>query len=345
MTRPPLSTAAADHNVFAGNPLDRAANERKDPAWLQAQYDDPARRILPIWRLRFPVGHDAAWRAESGPELIWLPPPAIAALPADPMLDPVLLGLRDGVPHFALDVSALDDPATALGLTPGVSYRDLRSVAASLPPADSGLAAQARSLVDWHARHGFCPVCGAATASRQGGAHRVCTRCEVQHFPRTDPVVITLIHDGGDRCLLAARAPAAGATAGALPPMFTCIAGFIDQGETVEAAVRREAWEEVGVRVTDVRYGHSQPWPFPSSLMLGCRARAETTDITVDGDEIGQAYWFTRAQARRLFEPGYDPDAAGAAAPPRLHIPPPLAIAHHLIKGWALSRPWRAEKE
>ena len=97
--------------------------------------------------------------------------------------------------------------------------------------------------------------------------------------------MITLIHDGGDRCLLAARAPAAGATAGAPPPMFTCIAGFVDQGETVEAAVRREAWEEVGVRVTDVRYDHSQPWPFPSSLMLGCRARAETTDITVDGDE------------------------------------------------------------
>ena len=343
MTRAPLSTAAADHNVFAGNPLDRAANERKDPAWLQAQYDDPARRILPIWRLRFPVGHDAAWRSEAGPGLVWLPPPAIAALPADPMPDPVLLGLRDGVPHFALDISALDDPATTLGLAPDVSYRDLRSVAASLPPADSGLAAQARSLVDWHARHGFCPACGAPTAPRQGGAQRVCTRCGAQHFPRTDPVVITLIHDGGDRCLLAARAPAAGAMADQPPPMFTCIAGFVDQGETVEAAVRREAWEEVGVRVTDVRYDHSQPWPFPSSLMLGCRARAETTDITVDGDEIGQAYWFTREQARRLFEPGYDPDAA--AGTPRLHIPPPLAIAHHLIKDWALSRPWRAEKE
>ena len=347
MTRPPLSTAAADHNVFAGNPLDRAANERKDPAWLQAQYDDPARRILPVWRLRFPVDEGAAGGA--GAELIWLPPPAIAALPSDPMPDSVLLGLRDGVPHFAqdisaLDVGALDDPAAALGLTAGVSYRDLRSVAASLPPADSGLAAQARSLVDWHARHGFCPACGAATASRQGGAHRVCTRCEVQHFPRTDPVVITLIHDGGDRCLLAARAPATGAMADQPPPMFTCIAGFIDQGETVEAAVRREAWEEVGVRVTDVRYDHSQPWPFPSSLMLGCRARAETTDITVDGDEIGQAHWFTREQARRACEPGYDPAATGAAGTPRLHIPPPLAIAHHLIKGWALSRPWRAEK-
>ena len=113
MTRPPLSTAAADHNVFAGNPLDRAANERKDAAWLQAQYDDPARRILPIWRLRFPVAEGAAGGV--GAELIWMPPPAIAALPSDPMPDPVLLGLRDGVPHFAqdlsaLDVAALDDP-------------------------------------------------------------------------------------------------------------------------------------------------------------------------------------------------------------------------------------------
>ena len=337
MTSPPLSTAAADHNVFAGNPLDRAANERKDPAWLQAQHDDPARRILPIWRLRFPVGEGGAGGA--GADLIWLPSQAIAALPNGATPPPVLLGLRDGVPHFALDISgldisALDDPAAAPELPPGTAYRDLRSIASSLPPADSGLAAQARSLVDWHARHGFCPACSAATAPEQGGALRVCAECDAQHFPRTDPVVITLIHDGGDRCLLAARAPAEAATPDQPPPMFTCIAGFIDQGETVEAAVRREAWEEVGVRVTDVRYDHSQPWPFPSSLMLGCRARAETTEITVDGDEIGQAHWFTREQARRACEPGYDP----AAATPALLIPPPLAIAHHLIKRWALSR-------
>ncbi|MCY3919138.1 MAG: NAD(+) diphosphatase [Chloroflexi bacterium] len=328
MTQPPLSTAPADHNVFAGNPLDRAANERKDPAWLQGQHDDPARRILPVWRLRFPVDEGAAGGA--GADLIWLPPAATAALPAGATPAPVLLGLRDGVPHFALDVSALDDPA-ALDLAPGAAYRDLRGIASSLPPADSGLAAQARSLVDWHSRHGFCPACGAATAPEQGGAFRVCAECDAQHFPRTDPVVITLIHDGGDRCLLAARAAAA--SPDQPPPMFTCIAGFVDQGETVEAAVRREAWEEVGVRVTDVRYDHSQPWPFPSSLMLGCRARAETTEITVDGDEIGQAHWFTREQARRACSPGYDPATDGGSA--ALLVPPPLAIAHHLIRRWA----------
>ncbi|MDE2639283.1 MAG: hypothetical protein OXI03_01740, partial [Chloroflexota bacterium] len=120
MTQPPLSTAPADHNVFAGNPLDRAANERKDPAWLRAQHDDPARRILPVWRLRFPVDEGAAGGA--GADLIWLPPAAVAALPAV-VTPPVLLGLRDGVPHFALDVSALDD-AAGLGLAPGAAYRD-----------------------------------------------------------------------------------------------------------------------------------------------------------------------------------------------------------------------------
>ena len=150
MTRPPLSTAAADHNVFAGNPLDRAANERKDAAWLQAQHDDPARRILPIWRLRFPVGEGAAGGA--GAELIWLPPPAIAALPSDPMPDPVLLGLRDGVPHFALDISALDisaldDPAAALG--PPGGHRRTATCAASHPACPRPTPASPRRRAPW----------------------------------------------------------------------------------------------------------------------------------------------------------------------------------------------------
>ena len=325
MSRPPrpqLSTSPADHNVFAGNPLHRAANERKDDAWVAAQYADPRRRLLPLWRLKAPV------ERRSAPVLVWsAPEPAIEA---DLRSEPVLLGLHDGVPLLALDATSLEEPVPTLGLPTEAEYVDARAIAPDLSPAEAGLLAQARSLVDWHARHGFCPACSAPTVPQQGGAQRVCTRCEAQHFPRTDPVVITLIHDGGDHCLLAARAGQSSGT------MFTCVAGFVDQGETIEEAVRREAMEEVGVRVTDVTYQHSQPWPFPSSLMLGCRARAETTEITVDGDEIGQAYWFSRDQARALFEPGYDPETAPRSADtPPLRIPPAIAIAHHLIKGWA----------
>ena len=317
-------TLDADRNLFAGNPLNRAANERKDDAWLQAQRDDPRRRILPIWQLRFPIDH-----AGDAAALIWLTPGQLAGVDGEQHL----LGLRDGVPHFALDVSALEDALAVLPLPEGAAYRDLRGVAPELATEESGLAAQARSLVDWHARHGFCPNCGAATAPRQGGAQRVCSRCQKQHFPRTDPVVITLVHDGHDRCLLAGRARPN--TPDTPPPVFTCVAGFIDQGETVEEAVRREVFEEVGVEVSDVTYQSSQPWPFPSSLMLSCRARASTMDITVDGDEIGQAYWFSRAQARALFDADYDPETAASADTPALRIPPEIAIAHHLIKRWA----------
>ena len=318
---PPLSPSSVDHNVFAGNPLNRVANERKDAAWVAAQYADPRRRLLPLWRLKAPV------QRRSAPALVWSA--AEAAADAGLPREPVLLGTQDGVPLLAVDATALDDPIPALGLPGGAEYLDARAIAPDLAPAEAGLLAQARSLIDWHARHGFCPACGAATVPRQGGAHRVCTRCAAQHFPRTDPVVITLIHDGGERCLLAARA-------GMDPPRFTCVAGFVDQGETIEEAVQREAYEEVGVRVADVAYQHSQPWPFPSSLMMGCRARAETTEITVDGDEIGQAYWFGREQVRALFAPGYDADASPRPAEtPPLRIPPAIAIAHHLIKGWA----------
>lgn len=325
--------APPDRNIFAGNSLNRAANERKDPDWLRAQQADPRRRILPLWQLRFPVDHagavDQGSVAEPAPRLVWLSADQLQGIEGEL----VLLGLRDGVPHFALDVSVLEDARAVLPLPEGAAYRDLRGVAPELVTEESGLAAQARSLIDWHQRHGFCPACGAATTPRQGGMLRVCGRCEKQHFPRTDPVVITLVHDGQDRCLLAARARPN--TPDAPPPVFTCVAGFIDQGETIEAAVQREVCEEVGVQVTDVTYQSSQPWPFPSSLMLGCRARAVTQEITVDDDEIGQAYWFSRAQARALFEADYDPDAAASAETPGLRIPPAVAIAHHLIKRWA----------
>ena len=170
--------------------------------------------------------------------------------------------------------------------------------------------------MDWHARHGHCPGCGEKTRPKEAGWARVCTDCSTDHFPRTDPVVIMLVLDG-DRCLLG-RGP------NWPPPFHSALAGFVEAGETLEEAVRREIREEVGIDADTVEYVSSQPWPFPASLMIGCRAQARSTEIRVDGLEIEAAAWFTRAQAK----------AALAAPTEELALPPPLAIAHHLIRDW-----------
>ncbi|MEZ5878254.1 MAG: NAD(+) diphosphatase, partial [Tepidamorphaceae bacterium] len=172
----------------------------------------------------------------------------------------------------------------------------------------------AKSLISWHARHGFCANCGAKTKSSHGGWRRDCAGCNAQHFPRVDPVVIMLAVDG-DRALLARGS-------NFINSMYSALAGFIEPGETIEDAVRRELFEEAGIRVGQVRYHSSQPWPFPSTLMIGCFARAETTELTIDADEIADAAWFTRDEitAMLAFE-----DEQGRM------VPPPSAIAHQLV--------------
>jgi NAD+ diphosphatase len=178
--------------------------------------------------------------------------------------------------------------------------------------------AQARALNNWHARHGFCSVCGTKSAIANGGLRRDCPACGAQHFPRTDPVVIMLaVH--GERCLLG-RQPhfAAGS--------YSCLAGFMEPGETIEDAVRRETAEEAGITIGRVRYHASQPWPFPSSLMIGCHAEALTTDIVRDETELEDCRWFDRDEARLMLA-GTHPDV--------LKTPPPMAIANHIIRAWA----------
>jgi NAD+ diphosphatase len=187
-----------------------------------------------------------------------------------------------------------------------------------LASTDSGILAQARSQLDWHRRHQFCSVCGTRTEQRKGGHVRRCDDCGAEHFPRTDPVAIMLVTDG-DRCLL-------GQSAGlARTGMFSALAGFIDQGESIEEAVRREVKEEAGIRVGEVRYHSSQPWPFPSSLMIGCHGRAETTDIHMDDEEMHDVQWFHRDAI--LGALGGDTSV--------LKVPGSIAIAHHLIRSWA----------
>lgn len=297
----------ADTIPFTGNPLDRASNLRRDEAWREAQLASPESRFLPFWKLNTLVQEMEA------ASLLWLDKGVLALTEG---LVPVFLGLRDGAAHFAVDVSAIEDPIASLDLK-DARFADVRTLATLLPADEAGIIAHSRSVIDWHDRHRFCGVCGAPTVMLDGGSSRKCESCGASHFPRTDPVVIMVVWRE-DRCLLGSRPGRTG--------NYSALAGFIDQGETIEEAVRREVEEEVGVGVDEVTYIASQPWPFPSTLMIGCFAHATADEINVDPVEIGDARWFTRDEVRRaLFEP--DP-ALGFTVPGR------IAIAHHLLKAW-----------
>ncbi len=300
-------------HVFAADPLDRADRERRDPAWIAARLENPGSRFLAFDGLQVLVG------TGSERALAWLGPETVDD--AAEGADPVLLGLSGDVARFALDVSG-PGAARAASRAAGAAYEEVRGIATELPGAEAGLLAHARSLVDWHARHRFCANCGAGTGPRRGGKERVCDACGAHHFPRTDPVVIMLVHDG-DRCLL-------GRSRRRVTGLFSALAGFVDQGESIEEAVRREVAEESGVRVGAVRYHSSQPWPFPSSLMVGCIAEAESTEIEMDEDELSEVGWFERDTVLAALRA---PDHAFQG----LRLPGRIAIAHHLILHWALA--------
>jgi NAD+ diphosphatase len=308
---------------FCGNPLDREGIRRRDRAWLDARLEDPSSRFLPVWQAKPLLKKEAAAQRgeaersagprEGGRALAWAKREFFADLEAP---EPVFLGNGDGVAHFAVDVSAVEKPEVAFGIADVASFDDLRAAVALLPAADAAIAAQARTMVDWHARHRHCAVCGGHTRSVLGGANRVCFDCQAEHFPRTDPVAIAVVVRG-DQCLL-------GRSPGWPAHMFSALAGFVEAGESLEDAVRREVMEEAGVRVGRVTYLTSQPWPFPSSLMLGCVAHAESEAIAIDPAELEEARWFSRDALR----------AALAGSRKDLGAPPPFAIAHHLIRAW-----------
>jgi NAD+ diphosphatase len=238
--------------------------------------------------------------------------------------EPILLGLDAEGPVFAVDAERdgpVPRPLVAGGgqgadLPPDGGMVGLRDAVAVLPRAEGGLVAHAVSLVNWHRRHGFCSVCGTATEPREGGILRVCPRCGTHHFPRTDPVVIMAVHDGDERILLGR-----GLDWG--PGRYSCLAGFVEPGESLEEAVAREVAEEAGVDVGTPRYVSSQPWPFPGSLMLGFTAPWRGGEPRPQEDEMADVRWFAREEI-----------AAAVAGDGGPGLPRPYAIARRLIEGW-----------
>lgn len=281
--------------------LDRAAQLRKKPDALEALLDQPTTLLVPVWRNKVLVTNDDPVR----PQLI---PVGRATALLDRGYELVFLGLLDSVGKFAVDVSALDEPLADAAFAGKGSFEDLRVTGSLLDAYDFGLLAFARGILHWHRQARYCGRCAAPTRPREGGHVRECGACEAKHFPRTDPAVMILI-TRGDSCLLA-RQPAFPAN------MYSTLAGFVEPGETIEECVVRETAEEVGLNVTGLRYFRSQSWPFPQSLMIGWFAATDSSEITLDRDELEDARWFTRAEL---------------AEPRGFFCPPRVSLAHHMI--------------
>ena len=304
-------TRMAHQNTFAGNPLDRAGDLRNDPEWLARQEANPEAQAMVMWEGR-PLIEETA----DGPRLAWLSLKHARDIVPD---RDVFLGLWDAAPVFAIEFEGSIDPTD--GPLAGVgAFQELRSAAAILPAADAAMAGGAKSLFDWRRKHGFCANCGTLSETASGGWKRRCPACGTEHFPRVDPVTIMLpVYKGGAEpiCLLGRQA--------AWPEgRMSALAGFLEPGESIEEACAREVKEEAGLTVIATAYHSSQPWPFPSQLMIGLIAEVSDDQARPDQTELESVAWLTRAEARAVL----------AGDHPTIQAPPPYAIAHSLIKAW-----------
>jgi NAD+ diphosphatase len=294
---------------YTASLIDRASERRNDEAFLRALIADARAGFYAV------AGEMVILKAGAEIHDAMFRPDEVAALGRQ--TETVFLGLIDGAGRFGVGL----DPSAVEPLKAQNKFfiTDLRSIAVQglvaqdhLPPI-----AEAKAMLHWHARHRFCANCGAPTALVEGGWRRDCPACKATHFPRTDPVVIMLAIDG-ERCLL-------GRQSRFVSGMWSCLAGFMEPGETIEAAVRRETREEAGIVCGKVSYFATQPWPFPMSLMIGCHAQALSTEITIDRSELEDARWFDREEAALMLLRRH---------PQRRGTPPPVAIAYHIIRAW-----------
>ncbi len=313
---PPYETV-----TFADEPIDRAAHLRKAEAQATLLKSVDAQCLI-LWRGK------PLFNPGDTPALAWVP--MDHPILQEAQEQPIFLGMEDGAPRFAADISAWEDPAAdkdEMGrfldgsenrhpTAPDQVFLEMRALLTELDAGDAGSAATAKGIWAWHATHTHCARCGAKTEICEAGWQRRCTACGGSHFPRTDPVVIMLVLHGNK--VLLGRSP------NWPERMYSLLAGFMEPGESIEAAVRRETKEEAGIEIGRIGYLASQPWPFPASLMIGCWAEATSSDITVDPVELEDAVWMTREE---VMEAQHD-------ANPRLRPARKGALAHHLIHMW-----------
>jgi NAD+ diphosphatase len=298
-------------NTFAGNPLDRASDRRTNAAWLAEQLASSDSLGVAIWN-----GNPFVEKTkDGGVQIAYLPAKLVGEM-AGGNERLLFMGLWKGVAIFAVDIEGAADPAQG-PLAGFGEFKDLRQVALQLPHTDAAIMATAKQMFEWRRRHLFCANCGQPSEAMDGGWKRQCPACRVEHFPRTDPVVIMLAYHG-ERCMLGRQA--------VWPKgMFSALAGFLEPGESIEEACARELNEEAGLHTRKVRYHSTQPWPYPSSLMIGLLAEVEDEEGAPDQTELDEIRWFTRDEARSLI----------AGQLPDTFCPPAMAIAYQLIRAWA----------
>lgn len=298
-------------NTFAGNPLNRASERRGDTAWLEGQLASSDSLGLALWNGRPFVEKTK----EGGWQIAYLPAKLVGEL-AGGTERLLFMGLWNETAIFAVDLEGAADPGQ--GPLQGLGeFKDLRVLAAQMPGPDAAILATAKAMFEWRRKHGYCAACGQPSEAREGGWKRQCPSCQVEHFPRTDPVVIMLAHHEG-RCMLGRQE--------AWPKgMYSALAGFLEPGESIEEACARELAEEAALKTVRVRYHSTQPWPYPSSLMIGLIAEVADEDARPDQTELSEVRWFSRAEARALLAG----EIEGA------FCPQPMAIAHQLIRAWA----------
>ena len=294
----------SSNNTFVAKGLEREGCRRKEPDWLAQKMKDPESLFVPVRQSKVLVVDGEA------PALVLMSPEQLARYKETESTP--FLGERDGRAYFAVELNEDDFRA----FEPAGRFRDLRSVAPLLSPDDAAVLAYSQALAYWHKRNRFCGVCGARNDIREGGHLLSCSNpeCRSAHFPRTDPAIIVLVRCG-EKCLLGRQQSWA-------PGMYSVLAGFVEPGESTEGAVAREIFEEAGVRVGNIRYHSSQPWPFPCSLMLGFTAEAEEDSITLGDCELEDARWFGRGELLDCVDKR------------EIKLPPPVSISYRLIEEW-----------
>ena len=296
-------------NFYSGLVLDRADHLRQDANAIARHLSDPESRIYPIWNRRPLV------RSGDKPQALWFTGERAREV-LTLARETVFAGIAENRAIFFADLSHVDADNVFADLSPAAAFTELRSIAAWMERSEAALLAYARAMVHWHERHLFCGLCGSRTESRQGGHQRRCLseNCGAVHFPRCDPAVIMLVYDA-ERCLL-------GRQKSWPPGRYSTLAGFVEPGESLEEAVAREVQEEAGILVDEVAYHSSQPWPFPSSIMLGFYARARTRDLRINPAEIEDARWFSRDEI------------VNCPNDHRFALPSADSIARRLITDW-----------